>query len=192
MAMPSLVIFDFDGTIAKLPIDWPGLKERLLRFLREHGIERTSVTLWKDIGELKQQLPPAVVQEAYRCIEEYEHRAVSLMEVNKHTVAYLNNIIAIGGKIAICSNNMTSTVLMGLERLELRQSVALVVGLDSVRCLKPHPDGVLKILRELRVPARHALFIGDSNLDEYAALSAGVKFANVRTLGGRSTKNGRH
>lgn len=182
MTTPALVIFDFDGTIATLPVDWYGLKQRLLEFLHEQGIERTSMTFWKDIELIKQQLSPPALQEVYRCIEGYEHPAVPMMAVNENVVKYLKNIVAAGGKVAICSNNMTSTVRMGLERLGLKESVAMVVGLDSVGRLKPHPEGVLRILRELHISAREALFVGDSGFDEEAARAAGVRFAHVDTI----------
>jgi HAD superfamily hydrolase (TIGR01509 family) len=182
MATPALVIFDFDGTIATLPVDWYGLKQRLLRFLHEQGIEQTSITFWKDIEQIKQQLSPATLEKAYRCIEGYEHPAVPLMDVNEKVVKYLKGIVAAGGKVAVCSNNMASTVRMGLERLGLKESVAMIVGLDSVGRLKPHPEGVLKILRELQVSASDALFIGDSGFDEEAARSAGLRFTQVDTL----------
>lgn len=182
MATPVLVIFDFDGTIATLPVDWYGLKQRLLWLLHEQGVERTSLTFWKDIEQIKQQLSPAALEEAYRCIEGYEHPAVPQMEVNEKAIKYLKDVVAAGGRVAICSNNMTSTVRMGLERFGLKKSVAMVVGLDSVGRLKPHPEGVLKILRELRVSASDALFIGDSGFDEEAARSAGVRFIHVDTV----------
>lgn len=182
MATPALVIFDFDGTIATLPVDWYGLKQRLLGLLHEQGMERTSLTFWKDIEWIKQQLSPAALEEAYRCIEGYEHPAVPLMEVNEKAVKYLNDVIAAGGRVAICSNNMTSTVRRGLERLGLKESIALVVGLDSVGHLKPHPEGVLRILHELHVSASDALFIGDSGFDEEAARSAGVQFTHINTI----------
>lgn len=182
MTTPALVIFDFDGTIATLPVDWYGLKQRLLQFLHEQGIERTAVTLWNDIEQIKRQLPPETLEEAYRCIEAYEHAAVPLMEVNETAVQYLNSVVAAGRRVAVCSNNMTSTARIALERLGLKECVAMIVGLDSVGRLKPHPEGVLRILHELRVSASDALFIGDSRFDQEAARAAGVPFKHIGSV----------
>ncbi|MBI4677760.1 MAG: HAD hydrolase-like protein [Elusimicrobia bacterium] len=47
---------------------------------------------------------------------------------------------------------------------------------------KPAPDMVLEACRRLRVRPADALMVGDSDFDERAALSAGVRFIRFRSF----------
>lgn len=52
----------------------------------------------------------------------------------------------------------------------------LVVTALDVAFPKPHPDQLIKIIDHFKIQPAHALFLGDSQLDEMAAESAGVPF----------------
>jgi pyrophosphatase PpaX len=54
---------------------------------------------------------------------------------------------------------------------------AVFVGDDDVTEAKPSPEGLRLALRRLGVPAREALYVGDSVLDATAARDVGVRFA---------------
>jgi HAD superfamily phosphatase len=58
-----------------------------------------------------------------------------------------------------------------------------VITMDDVKRMKPHPDGLRKILRR-RDPAR-ALYLGDNIDDALAARGAGVDFLAVAPPGAR-------
>jgi phosphoglycolate phosphatase len=66
----------------------------------------------------------------------------------------------------------TETVLRrhGLDALLDR-----VVCGDTLPTRKPDPAGVLQCLRDFGVPAREALFVGDSSIDVQTARNAGVR-----------------
>jgi phosphoglycolate phosphatase len=46
---------------------------------------------------------------------------------------------------------------------------------DTLPTRKPDPAGVLQCLRDFDVPARQALFVGDSAIDVQTARNAGVR-----------------
>ncbi len=58
-------------------------------------------------------------------------------------------------------------------------NIKITVCRDSKLRPKPHPDMVLEALRILKTPPEEALMIGDSEWDEIAASSAGVKFIGI-------------
>jgi len=58
-------------------------------------------------------------------------------------------------------------------------NIKITVCRDSKLRPKPYPDMVLEALRILKTPPEEALMIGDSEWDEIAASSAGVKFIGI-------------
>jgi phosphoglycolate phosphatase-like HAD superfamily hydrolase len=52
----------------------------------------------------------------------------------------------------------------------------MVVTALDVKNPKPHPESVEKILQAFNLKREEAVFVGDSELDQQAAESAGVKF----------------
>ena len=61
-----------------------------------------------------------------------------------------------------------------------------VYGFDETGKLKPEPDGLLKILKDMRVRADRAIFIGDMVTDVIAGNRAGVK--TICVVGGLSRR----
>ena len=66
-----------------------------------------------------------------------------------------------------------------LERERLLDSFAVIVGGEDVSQHKPDPQSLLLALDRLGVPAREALYVGDSVTDAQAARRAGVPFVAV-------------
>ena len=87
-----------------------------------------------------------------------------------------------GVKTAIVSTKRGDTIRFVLERLELDDTVDIVIGSADVTRHKPDPEGLLFALDRLGVEPGEALFCGDTVLDAGAAKNAGTRFAAV--LGG--------
>lgn len=87
-----------------------------------------------------------------------------------------------GVKTAIVSTKRGDTIRFVLERLELDDTVDIVIGSANVTRHKPDPEGLLFALDRLGVEPGEALFCGDTVLDAGAAKNAGTRFAAV--LGG--------
>jgi len=82
-------------------------------------------------------------------------------------------------KTAIATNR-TDTISSLLEAFELRDLFDLVISSSDVLLPKPHPDALLKILAYFHIRPDQALYVGDSNVDESAATSAGIKLIAYR------------
>ncbi|SMC23138.1 haloacid dehalogenase superfamily, subfamily IA, variant 3 with third motif having DD or ED/haloacid dehalogenase superfamily, subfamily IA, variant 1 with third motif having Dx(3-4)D or Dx(3-4)E [Desulfacinum hydrothermale DSM 13146] len=78
-------------------------------------------------------------------------------------------------RIALATNRTVSTPQI-LESFGLRAYFDLVVTAADVNHPKPHPESMEKILRSFQSPARHVLFIGDSQVDAMLAQNSGVIF----------------
>jgi HAD superfamily hydrolase (TIGR01509 family) len=176
----TLAIFDFDGTLADLPVDWQGLKGALARRFRDlYDCDVEFDRLNEGLRHVKKRLGRRGLLEAYRMIEQFEGRAIKLMRPRESPLETLRRVHARGGTSAVCSNNMSVTVKASLELLGVSDKVAIVVGRDSVSRPKPHPEGLRQILIRMNVDGREAVLVGDSPDDAEAARRAGVSFVTA-------------
>ncbi|MGH2567874.1 MAG: HAD family hydrolase [Bacteroidota bacterium] len=183
MKRPRLVVFDFDGTLATLPVDWGGLKKVLTEYAQERlGVDGRQVPYFAGMQTLKEKLDKQSLEEIYRVVEEFEHRGIPHLIPHTAVVEYLRRSVERGSLAAVCSNNMTSTVRMSLGRLGIAPLVSEIVGMDSVTRLKPDPEGLSKILRTLKVTEAETVFVGDSSYDEQAAHEAGIRFVAAESV----------
>ncbi len=85
-------------------------------------------------------------------------------------------------KTAIATNR-TNTIHEVLNQFGLSSEFDLVVSARDVPRAKPHPDILLRIADVLDVATGEIIYIGDSELDEAAAASAGVPFVAYQNPG---------
>jgi len=81
--------------------------------------------------------------------------------------------------LAILSNNSQASLDHGLKNM--RRHFDLVKGWENVPALKPSPEGILGICRELGIAPAKTLMVGDSEEDRLAAENAGVKVYIVKS-----------
>jgi len=78
-------------------------------------------------------------------------------------------------KTAIATNR-SNTMDRVLSEHGLEGYFDLVVSSSDVDRPKPYPDPLIKILKHFEIEACNTIYVGDSELDEMAAKSAGVPF----------------
>ena len=80
------------------------------------------------------------------------------------------------GMIRVVNTNRTTSMKHVMDRFGLWPFFDMVVTALDVRNPKPHPESVEKILQAFNLKREEAVFVGDSELDQQAAESAGIKF----------------
>jgi HAD superfamily hydrolase (TIGR01509 family) len=80
------------------------------------------------------------------------------------------------GMIRVVNTNRTTSMKHVMDRFGLWPFFDMVVTALDVKNPKPHPESVEKILQAFNLKREEAVFVGDSELDQQAAESAGVKF----------------
>jgi len=166
------IIFDFDGTIVNLHVDWTSLKNTLARMfnLDFHSLNEGLKKLNKD-----ERLT------AFKVIEKYESAAE--YEVNSKLVRYIYENDK--KKYAIFSDNMMLTISKILTRLGIKNKFELIISKDSVSNFKPDEEGILKILNHFDInnsKKREVIYVGDNKKDEIVAKKVNIKFLNIRKL----------
>jgi len=152
------VIWDFDGTLAHLRVDWPALKDRLARLIG--GIEQDATMSAIAAEALKRGLH----QRVWDMIAETELQGLRPLP------ARVEQLRRFAQRSAILTNNMSRTVEWFLASQRLPSMP--IVSLDRVTLPKPDPEGIMRLAMHWR--GRRALVIGDSELDRMVATSAGL------------------
>ena len=76
-------------------------------------------------------------------------------------------------------SNKPDDAVKALVREIFGPEIAAAAGESEQNHRKPSPDGVFQILKELDVPAEHAIYIGDSDVDVKTAHNAGLRAVGV-------------
>lgn len=91
----------------------------------------------------------------------------------------LEELHAMGIKLAIVSTKSSEGLARGLNVLQATHLFEVIVGADDVEHVKPHPEPVLLALEKLGVSKEQAIMIGDNSHDIEGGKNAGVRTAGV-------------
>jgi len=171
------IIFDFDETIARFIIDWSFFHVYMKELASRYGVEKqreemntdgfTNFFIEKYGEEGKTQIEAV--------FEKTESIHLSGLEVNEVLVNFIRNN-SHKYRFHILSNNMHSTLITGLDELELHEAFINVFWRNSVPKPKPFPDGIDKILKLEWWEKNDFVMIGDNpNSDIAAAQRAGIE-----------------
>lgn len=148
----------------------PSLTEEQFTFIHMHTLDESLAFLFSDEKNLE-------AAHNYHKSMDYK-RYLSYLTVEPHLFALLERIRPTM-KTAIATNR-TDTMKRLLAEFDLDGYFDLIVTSSDVERPKPHPDGLLKILEYFNIEPNHAIYVGDSQLDELAAKSAGVPLVAYR------------
>lgn len=91
----------------------------------------------------------------------------------------LAQLAAAGAILCVCTNKRTFLSNQLLAALNFAHPFAAVVGADSVKNRKPHPDHFIAAVRAAKGDPARALMVGDSAADVGSAHAAGAPVALV-------------
>lgn len=91
-----------------------------------------------------------------------------------------------GYKVGIVTTKIRETTEMGLKLTKLDSFFDVIVTIDDVENVKPHPEPIQKALHLLGAKPEETLMVGDNHHDIVGGKNAGVKTAAVAwTIKGR-------
>jgi phosphoglycolate phosphatase len=167
------VVYDLDGTLVSLAVDWPAVHRDVVTRLREAGISVDDESLWALLERAHQEGFAPVVERVIAAHEREGAQAAELLP----TAGELPRTVPVG----VCSLNAEEPCRLALARHGLDEHVDTVVGRDTVETYKPEPEPLLAAVEELSAAPDRALFIGDSERDARTADRAGVAFEYVES-----------
>jgi phosphoglycolate phosphatase len=197
--MPTLhsikaFIFDFDGTLAVLNIDFSSMRERLFDLMRRYGVKEEAIQeryLLEIIDEVYQILcdrNPSGAESFYReshlILHQVEMKAAEKGRLIPGTEGTLEGLREKGIKVGIITRNCEDAVRKVFPGIDGFCDV--FVSRNSVKKVKPHPDHLTHVMKSLKISGEEGVMVGDHILDIQAGKRVGMKTIGVLT--GRTKK----
>jgi phosphoglycolate phosphatase len=182
------VLYDLDGTLLDTAAD---IALALNRALREYGWEnipqsdvrlmigRGGQVLVERAAQLQRRtLAPAqlteIVDRFYEHYGELEARNEAVAQPYPGAAETLQRLRAAGLRSAVVTNKLHRFAVELFERLQLSDSIDLIVGGDTCERRKPDPQPLLHACTALGLAPSETLMVGDSINDVLAARAAGI------------------
>ncbi|MCU4716626.1 HAD family hydrolase [Halapricum hydrolyticum] len=165
------VIYDLDGTLVELDVDWAQVRRRVAAVLEARGVETGEATLWQLFDRAREAEHYPAVENRVAEFEREGARTSSKLPLAEE--------LPWDGPTGVVSLNAESACRIALEVHGLDSAVDVLIGRDTVEESKPHPQPLRAALSALDVSPDNALFVGDSASDAETARRAGVDFQSV-------------
>jgi phosphoglycolate phosphatase-like HAD superfamily hydrolase len=166
------VVYDLDGTLVRLVVDWAACEAELAGLLEEAGVDATDMDAWE---LLRAAEDAGIGAEAEAIIASYEREGAT----NSVRLETADEVPNWDVPVGVCSLNCEAACHTALERAALRDMVDVVIGRDSHTERKPHPGPLEAAVGALGADPARCLFVGDSDSDRVTAERAGTSFRSV-------------
>jgi phosphoglycolate phosphatase len=170
MSEYDAIVYDLDGTLVRLAVDWDAVARDVAGVLTERGVD-PGEDLWGMLEVADETGHRDAVERAIAAHEESGARDSERLP----TAAELPR----EEPVAVCSLNCEAACRIALETHGLAGHVRAVVGRDTVATEKPDPAPLLAALEALGTSPDRSLFVGDGERDELTAQRAGCAFRYV-------------
>jgi phosphoglycolate phosphatase len=188
------VIFDFDGTLAELNIDFARMRRSVLKLIDQEGVlseDLASRYVLEMIEAAAERLAAtsserqSIFRErAFEIIRGIEMEAASRGRLLSGTLPLLEGIRRGGCKSAVVTRNCRSAVLRVFPQIDVYCD--LLLTRDDVPRVKPAADHLIRSMLTLETAPRNSAVVGDHPMDMRMGKDAGTWAVGV--LSGHSTE----
>jgi len=199
----KLIIFDFDGVIFNIS---EPLKKATQDGIKKYSIKTPEEEITEDLAHLIEEIQnyaiPQVLLNAYDLTKDVaflnKYRLIKRIRIgiymynqfrqyNEDSGIFpgmellIKSLHKKGYTLCIFTNNKRTHPIGILERYDLVRYFKLIYGFNEVSETKPSPEGILKIMNELKIKNNETIFIGDMTSDIKAGKAAEVFTIGVAT-----------
>ncbi len=188
------VIFDFDGTLAVLNIDFSSMRERIFDLMRRSGIrddavqEKYLLEIIDEVYEILWKKNPPGAETFYRkshdILHEVEMKAAGEGRLIPGAAGTLKRLRGKGIKVGIITRNCEDAIRKVFPEIDTFCDV--FVSRNAVKKVKPHPDHLIHAMKSLKISGKETIMVGDHMIDIQAGKRVGMKTVGVLT--GRTNK----
>jgi phosphoglycolate phosphatase len=184
------VLFDFDGTLAELRIDFAALRQKILLLAQKFGLVDPVLPnpayLLELTAALRDQLAARNSEKAdhffiraMAAIDEKEREAAHPENLFPFTKRVLDFLIQADYRVAVLSRNSGSSVRRVFPDLD--RYCHLFLPREAVTRPKPDPEHVRVAVQNLQVAYGQTVMVGDHILDIHCGRQLGLKTLGVLT-----------
>lgn len=165
----AAVVYDLDGTLVRLAVDWLAVEEEVADRLRAAGVDPSEHDMWEMLDAAEDA---GIGDDVHELIAAHERDGATRAE----RLPGADELATVDVPTAVCSLNCEAACRTALDRHGLLDSFRVVAGRDTVPARKPDPRALTWVLDQLGVAPADALFVGDSESDATTAERAGTDF----------------
>ena len=175
------IIFDYDGTIARIPIDWKVIRSEFssyskkafeLTFNKSLRVDEMEHTLLSETS-----INPHKIFQFRKEVEcEYRGKHVN----NKKLIEYIQNN---DNYFFIVSNNLQDTIISNISELGIIHKFKKIIGCDTYYSIKPCTLSWHKLVNEFNLKTSDTLVVGDSpQTDGLYAKKIGLPYFQIPAI----------
>ena len=180
-AVYDAVVYDLDGTLVHLAVDWAAVADDVLDVYTDHAIKPPTDELWGLLEAAAGYGIGAEVEEAIALHERSGAHDSTRLPLGDRLAARGDDgdRDGSGPPAGVCSLNCEAACRIAVEThgLDAALTESAIVGRDTVETHKPEPESLLAAVERLDAEPEHTLFVGDSQRDAVTAERAGVDYA---------------
>lgn len=175
-------MFDFDGTLAELNIDFPYMRRAILNLIAGEGVPSDGFAHLHilemidaaagEVGKLRPGGRAAFHRQAHEIIRSIELDAAGRGRLLPGTISLLQRLRRDGRKSAVVTRNCRSAVIELFP--EIGDFCDLVLARDDVPLVKPDTDHLIRSLRALETKPQDSAMVGDHPMDMRMGKSTGT------------------
>jgi len=187
------IVWDLDGTLIHFKIDWIRARREAIKILKKYGVPRSilsirtsildNVRLSRDFLEssgMSQEDVEKIIKNVDEVVKDIEYEAaLDATAVNgiEEVLKYFRN-----KKLAqaIYTFNTYRNAKKSLEKAGILNYFIVIVGRDTVKNAKPHPDHLIAICDKLELTPSQIIVIGDNHRDIQGAINVGAKSIAIK------------
>ena len=176
----KVIVFDLDGTIVKLAVDWQELKRILSeRYSKIYSdgcdFKRISVCL----SQIVKRNDYEELDRFFNIIREHETKNIVNNKPIEETLFFINNLdlfdISNDVNLAIFSLNTKEAIEISLKQIKIYKKFDYIVGREDVMKWKPNPEGLYLIKEHFKCNRDQMVYIGDLQKDLETGANAGIE-----------------
>ncbi len=184
------VVFDFDGTLGHLNIDFPTMRREVLALSAAYGVSLNGIegryvletisALRQELGRQDSALAQAFYDQAMGIVSGREISAASGGKLIPGTIELLAGLKRQGLKLGVVTRNCLAAISLVLPGLADYFGGAIITRERTVN-FKPHPEHLKIALAELATRPENAAMVGDHPMDILVGKSVGTLTIGVLT-----------
>lgn len=176
IATHKLIIFDLDGTLVDLHVDWGGLKLAIQELcLKQKNIQLPTKPLQEVLNDLKRLNDFTFYRKVFQLIEIYELQEKNYV-INKRLIEIFNHI---SDKTVVIYSMNTRKCVDNFVRKYLSHVPDMIIAKEDMIEPKPSGKDISLLLKKIGLTKEDALYIGNSKADQKSAELAGIQFILV-------------
>jgi len=183
------IIFDFDGTLAVLNIDFDSMRRQVFDLMKYFGVgeelikERYLLEIIDEVYPILWEKNPSdaadFYQKSHQILYEVELRAAEKGRLIPGTEGVLKDLREKRIKVGIITRNCEEAVRKVFTDIDAYCDV--FISRNSIKKVKPHPDHLSSAMKALDVSGEEAVMVGDHPIDIQAGKRVGMKTVGVLT-----------